>query len=82
MCAILYLKEILGGGTISRWQRTGYKLRFSADISLVMLMAVIHGLFVVSAGSTKPTPEARSLLFFVISSAISCTNRRHYPSVR
>jgi len=49
MYTILYLKEILRGGTISRRQRTGYKLRFSADISLTMLMAVIHGLFVVSA---------------------------------
>lgn len=55
--SIFHLKEILYGGAISRRQKTGYKLWFSADIPLAMLMAVIHGLFAVSTGSTKPTPR-------------------------
>lgn len=55
MYAIFHLKEILYDGAISCRQRTRYKLRFSVDNSLAMLMVVIHGLFAALAGSTKPT---------------------------
>lgn len=58
--------------------KAGYK-RFPVDILLLtMLMEVIHGLFVASTGSTKPSLRQEALLFFVISNVISCLNRRYY----